>query len=328
MPPRAVRTLSQPKGGLPMTRIAIVTAALAFAVTLPGVQAQAQSIRTFVSTAGSDNPSCSLASPCRHFSAAVAATAAGGEVDALDPGAYGSFSITKAITIEGQGWSYVAPPANGNAITINAVSGNVFIRGVSLNGVGVANATGIRFNSGGSLTVRDSVVRNFGLEGIAFLPNSSTLSQVYVSNTLVSDNGSHGIFIGPSGSGTTNGVLDHVHMENNVNNGLLVQTTSETINVTVNDSVSANNGQLGIDAVSFSGTQVNIMVRNSAIANNAGAGLSAQGTGATVRATRSTITGNATGWAVVSSGVVTSYNDNNIDGNTNANTAPPAIGYK
>src|SRR5216683_4019773 len=139
-----------------MSRTTIVmAAALALAVTLPAVPAQAQSIRTFVSTAGSDNPSCSLASPCRHFSAAVAATAAGGEVDALDPGAYGSFTISQAITIEGQGWSYVAPPSNGNAITINAVSGNVFIRGVSLNGVGVANANGILFNSGGSLNVQD-----------------------------------------------------------------------------------------------------------------------------------------------------------------------------
>jgi hypothetical protein len=97
-----------------------MAAALALAVTLPVVSAQAQSIRTFVSTAGSDNPSCSITSPCRHFSAAVAATAAGGEVDALDPGAYGSFSISHAITIEGQGWSYVAPPSGGAAITITA----------------------------------------------------------------------------------------------------------------------------------------------------------------------------------------------------------------
>src|SRR5258707_3585988 len=107
-----------------MSRTTIVmAAALALAVTLPAVPAQAQSIRTCVSTAGSDNPSCSLASPCRHFSAAGAATAPGGEVDALDAGAYGSFTILHAITIEGQGWSYVAPPNGGAAITITAGSG-------------------------------------------------------------------------------------------------------------------------------------------------------------------------------------------------------------
>src|SRR5271168_1670907 len=153
-----------------MTRTTIVmAAALALAVTLPAVSAQAQSIRTFVSVAGSDNPSCSLTLPCRHFSAAVAATAVGGEVDALDAGAYGSFTISQAITIDGQGWSYVAPPNNGNAITINAVSGNVTIHGVSLNGVGATGTTnGIQFNSGDSLNVRDSAIRNFTGNGINF----------------------------------------------------------------------------------------------------------------------------------------------------------------
>src|SRR5258708_14267360 len=101
-----------------MTRTIFIGAALALAVTLPAVPAQAQSIRTFVSTAGSDSNPCSLTQPCRHFSAAVAATAVGGEVDALDPGAYGSFPILPAITIQGQGGSHVAPPAGGNAIPL------------------------------------------------------------------------------------------------------------------------------------------------------------------------------------------------------------------
>ena len=88
----------------------------------------------------------------------MTATSPGGEVDALDPGAYGSFTISQAITIEGQGWSYVAPPSGGAAITINAGSGNVTIRGVSLNGVGATGGTnGIVFNSGGSLTVTNCV---------------------------------------------------------------------------------------------------------------------------------------------------------------------------
>src|SRR6266852_4489055 len=152
-----------------MTRTIFIVAALALAATLPAVPAQAQAIRTFVSVAGSDSNPCSLAQPCRHFSAAVAATAAGGEVDALDPGAYGSFTVSQAITIEGQGWSYVAPPLNGAAITITAGStDNINIRGVSLNGVGVASSTGIRFNSGGSLNVQNSVIRNFGADGIRF----------------------------------------------------------------------------------------------------------------------------------------------------------------
>jgi hypothetical protein len=308
-----------------MKRTTIVVAAgLALAVTLPAVSVQAQAIRTFVSTAGTDNPSCSITSPCRHFSAAMAATAPGGEVDALDAGAYGSFTITQAISIEGQGWSYVAPPSGGAAITINAAtSDKINIRGVSLNGVGVtaANTTGIQFNTGASLNVQNSVIRNFEAFGIYFHPNSSTPSQLSVSNTLVSDNVSHGIELISNGSGTTTGVLDHVEMENNGNDGLNVQG-SPTINVTVHDSVSANNGGNGIN-VATGGALVSVMVRNSTIANNGANGLFAQNIGSTIRVTRSTITGNNTGWAAPFGGIVLSYGDNNIDGNGSANTAPP-----
>src|SRR5258708_38891996 len=164
-----------------MTRTTFVAAALALAVTLPAVSAQAQSIRPFVSVAGSDSNPCSLVAPCRHFSAAVGATAVGGEVDALDPGPYGTFPISQAIAIEGQGWSYVAPPSGGAAITINAGSGRVAIHGVLLNGAGIAGSTnGIVFNSGKSLTVEDCVVRNMTGHGLEFLSTAATTQTLAV----------------------------------------------------------------------------------------------------------------------------------------------------
>ena len=119
------------------TKLASIGLAASLVAVLPAVSAQAQAPRTFVSAAGSDSNPCSFAAPCRHFQAAVNATSAGGEVDALDPAGYGPIIISQAITIEGQGWSYIAPPAGGNGITINAVSGKVTIHGVSLNGVGI-----------------------------------------------------------------------------------------------------------------------------------------------------------------------------------------------
>src|SRR5258707_13236973 len=98
-----------------MSRTTIVmAAALALAVTLPAVPAQAQSIRTFVSTAGSDSNPCSLAAPCRHFQAAVAATAVRGEVDPLHPGAYRSFNLSQPITTYGQACLHVAAPSDGH----------------------------------------------------------------------------------------------------------------------------------------------------------------------------------------------------------------------
>ena len=147
-----------------MRKIAVPFSALVTALVfwLPTGSAQAQSPRTFVSAVGSDSNSCTFAAPCRHFQAAVNATSAGGEVDALDPAGYGPIVISQAVTIEGQGWSYIAPPAGGNGITINAVSGKVSIHGVSLNGAGITGGTnGIVFNSGDTLTVTDCVAQNF-----------------------------------------------------------------------------------------------------------------------------------------------------------------------
>jgi hypothetical protein len=309
-----------------MIRFAIA-AALALAVTLPAVTAQAQSPRTFVSAAGSDSNPCSFAAPCRHFQAAVNATSAGGEVDALDPAGYGPITINQAITIEGQGWSYIAPPFSGEAIFINAVSGKVAIHGVSLNGVGITGTTtGIVFFSGGSLIVRDCVIRNFSADGITVQQNSSNPTQLFVSNTLISENNGNGIRIQPAGTGTTSGVISHVDIVHNGDVGLLDITTTQTINMTFSDSVSANNS-VGL-ASTGGGTPVNMMVRNSTIANNA-QGLEASFTGGSIRITRSTITGNGVAWTVDSfGGQVTSYADNNIEDNGSANNAPLQIGLK
>jgi len=277
-----------------MKRI-IIAAALALAVTLPAVSAQAQSPRTFVSAAGSDSNPCTFAAPCRHFQAAVNATTVGGEVDALDPAGYGPITISHAITIEGEGWSYVAPPNGGNAISITAGSGDdISVRGVSLNGVGTTNTNGIIFFSGASLNIQNSVIRNFSNAGIDYGPNVS--SHLFMSNTLVSDNGNYGIYI--TSSGTVDAVLDNVTMENN-------------------NQVVGNSGNTF--AALWLQSATTVMIRNCTIAsNNLGMGAN---NGSIIRITRSTITGNTTGW----SGQVLSYGDNNIDGNTNANTAPPCV---
>jgi hypothetical protein len=313
-----------------MTRTILIAAALALAITLPAVPALAQANHTFVSAAGSDSNNCaSVTTPCRHFANAYAVTNPNGEIFVLDPANYGALTITGPVSIEGHGWASLAAVSGGAAITINANTGDkINIVGVVLDGINIASTTGIQFTSGGTLTVRDSVIRNFSNYGIWFVQTSSTLSQIFVLNTLISDNGADGIFIHPSGSGTTTGVLDHVELENNAGDGLDVETTTQTINMTVSDSVSANNGSSGIFAQSNSGTAVSIMVRNSTIANNVYDGLAATDTGATIRVTRSTITGNQYGWAATAPAVVSSYADNNIDGNGNNNTAPPPVGYK
>jgi hypothetical protein len=316
-----------------MTKIALLLTLLVTALVclLSAAPAQAQAARTFVSAAGSDSNSCiNVATPCRHLAAAYAATAPNGEIYVLDPANYGSLTITGPVSIEGHGWASIAPIAGQAAITINALGATdkINIVGVVLDGTALTSTNGIVFNSGGTLTVRDSVIRNFGNNGVKFVPNSSTPSHLLVSNTVVSDNGADGIHIFPLGSGTTIGVLNRVEMENNGGSGLTAITNSQVINVTVNDSVSATNSLSGILAQTIIGaTTLNILVRSSIIANNGVDGLEANGGGsnAIVLVTRSTIMGNAIGWQDFGVGTVVSYGDNNIDFNTGGNSEPALV---
>ena len=64
----------------------------------------------------------------------------------------------------------------------------------------------------------------------------------------------------------------------------------------------------------FPYTPATLMLFHSVAASN-GEGLEALGTGATVRAAQSMVTGNANGWRVFDGGAVLSYGDNYINGN-------------
>jgi hypothetical protein len=217
-----------------MTRTTIViTAGLVLAAVLPAMPAQAQVNRTFVSAAGSDSNNCAnVLTPCRHFAAAYAVTAQNGEIFVLDPANYGSLTITHAVSIEGHGWASIAPPNNGNAITINAGSGDsISIRGVSIDGTGAAGSTnGIVFNAGNNLTVTDCVVQNFegaGTtgNGILMQPTSGPMSFA-ITNTIVSNNSYAGVYYFPqSGLAGVSGVIDHVAATHN-NYGIYINTSS------------------------------------------------------------------------------------------------------
>jgi hypothetical protein len=303
-----------------MTRSILIAAGLALAVTLPSVSAQAQAIRTFVSTTGSDSNPCSITEPCRHFSAAVAATAVGGEVDALEPGAYGSFSISHAITIEGQGWSYVAPPSGEAAITITASSGNVFIHGVSVDGVGTSGTDGIALTgSASSLAIIDCVIQHFTHDGIYLQPTGSL--ELSIRNTIASNNGNDGIDLSPSGFGQMIGVVDHSMTTSNGTDGMNVygaNTVGGILNgITIVNSVSTTNGANGIKAYTTgNGLVTVVMVRDTTSSYNAAAGFFADGTADMIFA-HSEATANSEG-IYINTGTGASgqsFGDNHINGN-------------
>src|SRR5258707_9763468 len=111
--------------------------------------AQAQASRTWVSGVGDDANPCSRTAPCKTFAGAISKTAAGGEIDVLDPGGFGAVTITKAITIasEGAGEGGILV-AGTNAITINAgINDVIILRGLQIDGgpIGSNSLNGVKF---------------------------------------------------------------------------------------------------------------------------------------------------------------------------------------
>src|SRR5881275_215186 len=117
-----------------MRRIAFLALAVGFFLPLvTSAPASAQATRTWVSGVGDDANPCSRTAPCKTFSGAISKTASGGEINCLDPGGFGSVTITKAITIacEGVTAGVVVPGTNG--IIVNAgASDNVTLRGIDI----------------------------------------------------------------------------------------------------------------------------------------------------------------------------------------------------
>src|SRR6266498_507157 len=146
------------------------------ALCLQVVAAQAQYVRTCVSANGNDANTCHCSQPCRTFQRAHDQTLDQGELTVLDPGGYGPVAITKSISIvnDGGGEASVQVSGGGTGITVNAPpgAGYVNLRGITIQGVGFGGGTGLRFNTGFTLTMTDCVIRNHTGDGIDFVPTS------------------------------------------------------------------------------------------------------------------------------------------------------------
>ena len=121
-----------------------------FAICLWSGVAQAQATRTWVSGVGDDANPCSRTAPCKTFAGAISKTAAGGEIDALDPAGYGAVTITKGITIDGGGGQVASVLVSGtNGIVVQAGPTDVVtLRNLRINGVegtGGGGLNGIRY---------------------------------------------------------------------------------------------------------------------------------------------------------------------------------------
>lgn len=153
-----------------------------------------QASRTWVSGVGDDANPCSRTAPCKTFAGAISKTAAGGEIDALDPAGYGAVTITKAITIDGGGGQVASVLVSGtNGIVVQAGPSDVVIlRNLRINGIGTG-INGIRFLAGKDLNVENCYIFGFTTNGLDVALNQATPASVHVFHSTFKQNGGAGI---------------------------------------------------------------------------------------------------------------------------------------
>src|ERR1043165_7053447 len=95
----------------------------------------AQATRTWVSGVGDDLNPCSRTAPCKTFAGAFSKTAANGEISVLDPGGYGTVTITRGLTINGTGTLAGILNQGLNGVVVNATATDtIILRDISING--------------------------------------------------------------------------------------------------------------------------------------------------------------------------------------------------
>jgi hypothetical protein len=302
-----------------LCRILILLIAVTTSLSL-----SAQATRTWVSGVGDDVNPCSRTAPCKTFAGAISKTAAGGEINAIDPGGFGAVTITKSITINGAGTLASILSSGVSGVIINAASTDkIFLRDIHINGN--SNGTtvhGVRIISAGSVVIENCLISNIGnaTSSHGIVLQNSTTTEVNVVNTTIRNIAGHGIFTNTGAGFQSRLVLDGVNVIDAAQNG--VTLNANTLAVISNSSFTQNtNAGLGVSAASCEAHVYDTVLSR----NGFGVHVGASG-GGVIRLYGSQITQNTVDGVKILAGTVVSHGNNAITGNAGVQTVSSAIG--
>jgi hypothetical protein len=197
----------------PWPRVVGLLAAALVALALAGVAASpasAQATRTWVSGVGDDVNPCSRTAPCKTLAGAISKTATGGEINAIDSGAYGAVTITKSITIDlSEAQAGVLHSAGTSGVLINVPAGDVVLRNLDINGTGAGavacpgatGANGVRVVSARSVLVEDTKISNSTTAGVAVVPSAGDVN-VTLNRVEMTGHCTDALNVAPTGTAT------------------------------------------------------------------------------------------------------------------------------
>ena len=272
--------------------------------------------RSAVSVNGLDTNPCTTTSPCRSFGAAIAVTASGGEIIALDSAGYGPFSIPTSLTISGAPGVHAAiTVTSGTGISIAPSSTDrVTLRNLVLIGSGGADGI-IQTVQSQSLNIFDCLVQGFSDNAI-FVDDAD--GAINIDRCAVIDNnGAYGVYV-------NGGIITPTRLtitnSNFVGDGIALYIGYNTDAAIVNTTV-AGNPVYGIQADnengSFSST-TQVVVENCTIDHN-GTGVYSIAANlsnvAKIALSQNVIAYNSTATSTAGVGLISSFGNNRFVGN-------------
>ena len=224
--------------------------------------AHAQATRTWVSGVGNDANPCSRTAPCKTFAGAISKTATGGEISVLDPGGFGTLTINKSITVNGDGTlagvlSALSPQGFLINITTNLATDKVVIRNVSINGVGTGT-DGVRIIDGQEVILDNVTIAGVTDAGVDIAQTQSGavfLHNVRISKCLVGVRSQSTV-------GAVSGAFDSVFIDGATSHGI------ECVNNTALVMRNVEASRCGGSGFRSAAASVNMAVENSVSSGN------------------------------------------------------------
>jgi len=211
------------KGRLTLNILTTITFILALAA-----MTHAQATRTWVSGVGDDVNPCSRTAPCKTYAGAISKTAKDGEISTLDPGGFGTLTITKSITVngggQGQGYGSVLSALAPQGFLINITDAADVRKTVRLNWLDINGAStgtdGIRMINGLALIVENTNIDGLVGDGIDVnVPGGNV--EVYIKNVSIRNTGTNGIVMTNSvGGGLVLATIENFSVNNSTGDGI------------------------------------------------------------------------------------------------------------